>query len=220
MKCGYCGYILDEEASYCINCRNQVREQSNNRYTYNNNIMGSENVNIVNGDGNEIRITHLHYANNEVVYYQQEEPKLLVPLTKAFKTVICCFLVAALLILGGFGINYLTYIQIPGWISLLLWLFFGCSIFLLLILLELRTNKKAKFPLLKGDFVNLQLDEGKNILLSRFIFSNCPICEQGLILVRKVKDNNQTLYIGICTKNGQHLYTFDEETYTGTRIVL
>lgn len=219
MKCSSCGYLMDFEANYCQNCGKSLLQKQHTAYSHN---IVSNSEGVIIGDKNEISISNYVLNNEElIVYYEKINQKSILPIRKISKSVITIMLLAAILniasITNKFGWN-IPFLNLPSFASTMLWLVFFLGLGVQFILWDLKINKSSIVPLLKGGLLTLDLNDNNEVIFSQYILARCPTCPNGQVVVRRVKENEQILYIGICSKNHQHIYTFDPETFTGTRL--
>jgi DNA-directed RNA polymerase subunit RPC12/RpoP len=220
MLCTNCSSVIQDTTSiYCNKCGNKLIQKE----TYaHNTVKNSEFVNI--GKDNNINVTSNYYSGNQeaLVYYEKilQRP-ISYPVNKITKFTIVMTLLSLFgnfaSIAGFFGLNLSNIINIPKIITISFWVITIIGIFVLLTILQLKSAKTTKIPLFRGDFITLDLDEENYIVSSRYIVADCPICP-GKIIVRKITENSQERFIGICTDNQQHIYTFDHQTMIGSRI--
>ncbi|TVX91829.1 hypothetical protein [Paenibacillus agilis] len=217
MLCEKCNTNVPPHSKYCNICGPEVGQ--NNSYS-NNNITNLGNMHF----GENINVVTNYYGsdNQELVQYEKADQRILRSPKKIVKW---SLLLGVISIIGNiasigsvFGLS-LTTLELPNWLKIISWIVVFIGLAIGFIAIELRINKNTKIPTGKGNFMYLDLIENNEVLISNNVITDCPICP-GTVFVRRLIENNKSYYVGICSHNPQHVFTFDSTTMTGSRLHL
>ncbi|MEK4511117.1 hypothetical protein [Paenibacillus sp. FSL K6-2524] len=217
MICKKCNTKIPGHSKYCNNCGQEVGQI--NSYS-NNNITNSGNMNF----GENINVVTNHYApnNQEIVKYEKSDQRILSSPKRIVKWSLILGVISIISNIASIGSLFglsLTTLELPNWLKIILWIIIFICLAIGFIAIELNINKSSRIPIGQGNFMYLDLQENNEVVISNSVISNCPICP-GTVTVRRLKENNESYYVGVCSHNPQHVFTFDSKTMTGSRLHL
>jgi hypothetical protein len=217
MVCKKCNAKIPSQSRFCNKCGEQIGPLNN--YS-NNHITNSGNMNF--GE-NIIIVTNNYVPNNqELIEYEKSDQRVLSSPKKIVKWSLIIGVIGIISNIASIGSLFglsLTTLELPNWLKIILWVIIFICLAIGFIAIELKVNKSSRIPIGQGNFIYLDLLENNEVLVSNNVISNCPICP-GTVFVRRLKENNESYYVGICSHNPQHAFTFDSGTMTGSRLHL